>query len=78
MKGNRPSPGSRTGAQQANQHRIFQRLERRIDELEANAEVYDMGKAKTLEEEFQDLEAEAEIEDDLARLKARMGNEAHG
>ena len=53
----------------------YESLERRIDELEANAEVYDMGKRKTLEEEFQDLEAEAEVQDDLERLKARMSRE---
>ena len=50
----------------------YESLERRIDELEANAEVYDMGKSRTLEEEFQDLEA------DLARLKSRMGESARG
>ena len=50
-------------------------LERRIDELEAGAEVYDMGKPKTLEQEFAELEAEADIADDLARLKARVAAE---
>ena len=50
-------------------------LERRIDELEAGAEVYDMGKAKTLEQEFADLEAEADVAEDLARLKARVAAE---
>ena len=52
----------------------YESLERRIDELEANAEVYDLGKGKTLEEEFEELEVEADIEDDLARLKARVGS----
>ena len=47
-------------------------LERRIDELEAGAEVYDMGKAKTLDQEFAELEAETDIAEDLARLKARV------
>ncbi|MCY4470748.1 MAG: phage shock protein PspA [Thiotrichales bacterium] len=47
-------------------------LERRIDELEAGAEVYDMGKAKTLEQEFAELEAEADVAEDLAKLKARV------
>ena len=50
-------------------------LERRIDELEAGAEVYDMGKAKTLEQEFAELEAETDIAEDLARLKARVAEE---
>ena len=52
----------------------YESLERRIDELEANAEVYDLGKGKTLEEEFEELEVEADIESDLARLKARVSN----
>ena len=53
-------------------------LERRIDELEAGAEVYDMGKAKTLEQEFAELEAEADVAEDLARLKARVAAESGG
>ena len=54
----------------------FGSLERRIDELEAGAEVYDMGKAKTLEQEFADLEADADIAEDLARLKARVASQS--
>ena len=54
----------------------FGSLERRIDELEAGAEVYDMGKAKTLEQEFAELEAEADVAEDLARLKARVAAES--
>ena len=50
-------------------------LERRIDELEAGAEVYDMGKAKTLEQEFAELEAEADVAEDLERLRARVAAE---
>ena len=50
-------------------------LERRIDELEAGAEVYDMGKAKTLDQEFAELEAETDIAEDLVRLKARVAAE---
>ena len=51
-------------------------LERRIDELEAGAEVYDMGKAKTLEQEFAELEVEADVAEDLARLRARVAAES--
>ena len=53
-------------------------LERRIDELEAGAEVYDMGKAKTLEQEFAELEAEADVAEDLAKLKARVAAGSRG
>ena len=51
----------------------YELLERRIDDLEAGAEVYDMGKGKSLDEEFAELEVEAEIAADLERLKARVG-----
>lgn len=50
----------------------YESLERRIDELEANADVFDLGKKKTLEEEFTDLEVEADIKADLERLRARV------
>ena len=52
----------------------YESLEQRIDDLEASAEVYDMGKGKTLEDEFAELEVEADIEADLERLKARVEN----
>ena len=50
----------------------YESLERRIDELEASADVYDMGKAQTLEQEFAELEAEADVAEDLERLRARV------
>ena len=50
----------------------FGSLERRIDELEAGAEVYDMGKAKTLEQEFAELEVDGDVAEELARLKVRV------
>ena len=49
-------------------------LERRIDELEADAESYDLGKDRSLEEEFADLEAESGVEEELQRLKERVKN----
>ncbi len=54
----------------------YQALERRIDELEAGADVYDLGRAKTLEQEFADLEVDAEVADDLERLKDRVRAES--
>ncbi|MDC7232965.1 MAG: PspA/IM30 family protein [Spirochaetales bacterium] len=53
----------------------YEAMERRIDELEASAESYDMGRAKTLDEEFGDLEAELGIEDDLKALKERVNKD---
>ena len=56
----------------------YESLERRIDELEASADVYDMGKAKTLEQEFAELEAEADVAEDLERIRARVAAEHRG
>ena len=56
----------------------YESLERRIDDLEASAEVYDMGKGKSLEDEFAELETVDEIDAELARLKARVSGEARG
>jgi len=55
----------------------FEALHRRIDELEGKAEVFDMGKtksleAKSLEEEFATLEAEIGLEAELEALKQRL------
>ncbi len=47
-------------------------LERRIDELEADAEVYDLGKTRTLDDEFSELAAESAIVDELAQMKAEL------
>ncbi|MGD8711096.1 MAG: phage shock protein PspA [Ectothiorhodospiraceae bacterium] len=50
----------------------YEGLERRIDELEADAESYDLGKDKTLDEELADLEAESGVEEELRQLKDRV------
>ncbi|MBC06788.1 phage shock protein PspA [Thalassospira sp.] len=50
----------------------YEQMERRIDELEANADSWELGRGQSLEEQFEDLEAELGIEDDLKELKARV------
>lgn len=60
----------------------YENLERRIDELEADAESYDLGKggskdhgaARSLEQELADLEAENGVEEELAALKKKMAD----
>jgi phage shock protein A len=47
-------------------------LERRIDELEADADLHDRDQSKTIEQEFAELEVEAELSSELERLKARL------
>jgi phage shock protein A len=50
----------------------YENLERKISELDAEAEAFDLGRKKSLNEEFADLEAQAGIEDEFAALKAKM------
>ena len=52
----------------------YEQMEHRIDELEADAESYDLGQERpgTLAQEFADLEAENGIDDELAALKKKM------
>ncbi|MEI8608095.1 phage shock protein PspA [Enterovibrio norvegicus] len=50
----------------------FEQYERRIDELEAEADSLSMGKGKRLEDEFADLQAQDDIEKELARMKAEL------
>ncbi|MBL4906533.1 MAG: PspA/IM30 family protein, partial [Sneathiella sp.] len=47
-------------------------LERKVNELDAESESYDLGRKKTLKEEFSEMEAEAGIEAELAALKSKM------
>lgn len=49
----------------------FEAAERRMDELEGHVESFDLGE-KTLSEQIADLEGEAEIDAELAALKARV------
>jgi len=50
----------------------FDRYERRIDELEAEAESWALGRPRTLEDEFAELEAEDAVNAELADLKRRV------
>lgn len=50
----------------------YERMERKVDELEAQVEAFDLGEGESLESQFAALEVGDEIEDELAALKARM------
>lgn len=50
----------------------FDQIERNLDELEGKVESYDMGRGRSLSEEFADLEADGAVEDELAKLKSRV------
>lgn len=48
----------------------FDKLESRIERMEAEAELVNAGKKPTVEEEFDSLASDAEIENELAKIKA--------
>jgi len=50
----------------------FEHLERKMDTLEGRVESYDLGRERSLEDEFADLAADEGIEQELAALKKRM------
>ena len=56
----------------------YERYERRIDELEAEAESYVMGRPKSLEQEFRELEAEDDVNAELDALKKRVAERVGG
>jgi phage shock protein A len=52
----------------------YSAMERRVDEMEARAEAYDLGQGgRSLNQEFADLQASESVEAELAALKAKMG-----
>lgn len=54
----------------------FDFIEKKLDEVEGRVEAFDLGKGKTLADEIADLEAESEIDAELAKLKAATGKQA--
>lgn len=52
----------------------FDRYERKIDDIEAQVESYDMG-SKSLADEIEELASDEKIDDELAQLKAKMNSD---
>ena len=52
----------------------FERYERKMDDLEGEVESYDLGR-RTLSDEIADLEADDQLDEELQKLKARLGHE---
>lgn len=53
----------------------FDQFERRIDDLEAHAESYDLGGKKDLKTEFAELETEDEVAKELRELKSKRAGQ---
>lgn len=50
----------------------YDQFERKVDELEAEAETYATGRPRSLADQFAELEAEEAVDADLAQLKQRV------
>jgi len=50
----------------------YDRMERKVDELEAHVEAFDLGSGQSLESQFAALAADEAVEDELAALKAKI------
>lgn len=54
----------------------YELIERKIDTVEGQVESFDLGRRKSLSEEFAELEAESGVEQELQAIKARLGRTA--
>jgi len=54
----------------------YERMERKVDELEAHVEAFDLGNGQSLESQFAALEADDAVEAELATLKKSLGKSA--
>ena len=52
----------------------FEQVERALDEIEGRAESFELGRKASLADELAGIEKDARVEDELAELKARLGN----
>jgi phage shock protein A len=50
----------------------FDKVEARLDRMEGEVEAYDLGRGKTLEEEFDDLASDEAVEQELEALKSKV------
>jgi phage shock protein A len=50
----------------------FDDLERKMDTAEGQVDAFDLGRARSLQEEFAELEAQEKIDEELAKIRARI------
>lgn len=53
----------------------FEYYERKLEHMEGKVEAYDLGQKRDLDRQFDDLETNDHVEEELAALKARMGTD---
>ena len=56
----------------------FDQFERRIDDIEAHVESYDLGGKKSLKDEFSELENEDAVAEELRELKSKRAGQKRG
>jgi phage shock protein A len=56
----------------------FDQFERRIDDIEAHVESYDLGGKKNLKDEFNELETEDAVAKELRELKSKRAEQKRG
>jgi phage shock protein A len=54
----------------------FEQMERRVDRVEGEVEAFDLGRARTLADEIDELVTDGAVDEELAALKARLGKGA--
>ncbi len=54
----------------------YERMERKVDELEAQVESFDLGQGQSLESQFAQMEADDAVESELAALKKSLSSKA--
>jgi phage shock protein A len=54
----------------------FEQMERRVDRVEGEVEAFDLGRARTLSDEIDELVTDGAVDEELAALKARLGKGA--
>lgn len=54
----------------------YERMETKVDELEAHVEAFDLGRGDSLESQFAQLEADEAVEEELASLRAKIDKSA--
>ena len=52
----------------------FEQVERALDEAEGRVEAFDLGRKATLADELAGMEKDSRVDEELAALKARLGN----
>ena len=54
----------------------YERMERKVDELEAHVEAFDLGQGQSLEAQFAEIETEDAVQAELDALKAKFAKKA--